>query len=214
MLAAVLLSHCAYSPQVTRAASRASTAHSTLNVPRHAAVRATVAEPVATRTTSEEVPRPAQTQDICSDGLHARLTTAVPPVRMRAWQLVPREVLFGNPEYASPSISPDGKLLAYLRPDERGVLNVWCRTVGATDDRVVTSDAYRGIRQFFWAEDSSTLLYMQDDAGDENFHLFKIDATQPAAVAKDLTPFPAAKAQNVIVRPACLDPFCRRLAAK
>ena len=41
-------------------------------------------------------------------------------------EIIPRDVLFGNPEYASPIISPDGKLLAYLRPDADGVLNVWC----------------------------------------------------------------------------------------
>jgi dipeptidyl aminopeptidase/acylaminoacyl peptidase len=113
-------------------------------------------------------------------------------------RVVPREVLFGNPEYASPMLSPDGKLLAYLRPDENNVLNVWCRTIGQTDDRVVTADKSRGIRQAFWAEDSKTLLYMQDDAGDENFHLFAIDATSPSAVARDLTPYKGAKAQNVI----------------
>lgn len=113
-------------------------------------------------------------------------------------EIIPREVLFGNPEYASPTLSPDGKLLSYLAPDANGVLNVWCRTLGDNDDRVVTSDTYRGIRQAFWAEDSSTLLFMQDNAGDENFHLFAIDATSPDAVARDLTPYPEAKAQNVI----------------
>ena len=113
-------------------------------------------------------------------------------------EIIPRDVLFGNPEYAGPTISPDGSLLAYLRPDADGILNVWCRTVGGSDDRVVTADKYRGIRQAFWAEDSKTLLYMQDDAGDENFHLFAIDATTPSAVARDLTPFKGAKAQNVI----------------
>ena len=39
---------------------------------------------------------------------------------------------------------------------------------------------------------------MQDDAGDENFHLFAIDATSPSSVARDLTPYKGAKAQNVI----------------
>ena len=38
--------------------------------------------------------------------------------------LIPRDDLFGNPEKASPNISPDGTRLAYLAPDE-GVLNVW-----------------------------------------------------------------------------------------
>ena len=32
--------------------------------------------------------------------------------------LIPREVLFGNPDKATPKISPDGKRLAYLAPDE------------------------------------------------------------------------------------------------
>jgi len=112
-------------------------------------------------------------------------------------EIIPRDILFGNPEYASPTISPDGKLLAYIRPTD-GVLNVHVRTVGKNDDRVVTSDRYRGIRQYFWAEDSTTLLYLQDDGGDENFHLFAIDAQTSGATARDLTPYPGAKAQNVV----------------
>ena len=39
---------------------------------------------------------------------------------------------------------------------------------------------------------------MQDSGGDENFHLFAIDATAPSAEARDLTPFEGAKAQNVV----------------
>lgn len=131
--------------------------------------------------------------------LTPRASVAAPVAEAAALPpLVPREVLFGNPEFASPVISPDGARLAYLKPSD-GVLNVWVRTVGETDDRVVTADAYRGIRQCFWAEDSTTLMYMQDDGGDENFHLFAIDtAAAPGTAARDLTPFPGAKAQNVI----------------
>ena len=43
--------------------------------------------------------------------------------------LIPREVLFGNPEKAQPRLSPGGKRLAYLAPVD-GVLNVW---VGPVD---------------------------------------------------------------------------------
>ena len=46
--------------------------------------------------------------------------------------LIPREVLFGNPKRASPRLSPDGRRMGYLAPDE-GVLNVWVRTVGGDD---------------------------------------------------------------------------------
>ena len=50
--------------------------------------------------------------------------------------LIPRAVLFGNPEKTGPQISPDGTKLAYLAPQD-GVLNVWVRTLGQTDDRPV-----------------------------------------------------------------------------
>jgi len=111
--------------------------------------------------------------------------------------LVPRDVLFGNPEYAAPSLTPDGSKLAYLKPDN-GIMNAWVRSTAGGDDRVVTDDSYRGIRQIFWAEDSKTLLYLQDDGGDENFHLYAIDASTAGSKARDLTPFAGAKAQNVI----------------
>src|ERR1044071_4321831 len=78
--------------------------------------------------------------------------------------LIPREDLFGNPEKASPQLSPDGRRLAYLAPDE-GVLNVWLRTVGQEDDRAITRDRKRGIRMYLWAFDGRHLLYLQDSDG-------------------------------------------------
>ena len=44
--------------------------------------------------------------------------------------LIPRDVLFGNPEKVSPQISPDGKRLAWIAPDDKNVLQVWVKTVG------------------------------------------------------------------------------------
>ena len=102
--------------------------------------------------------------------------------------LIPRDVLFGNPEKASPQLSPDGMNLAYLAPHEE-VMNVWVRTVGKKDDRVVTSDKKRGIRNYFWAWDDRHILYIQDKGGDENWRLYAVDYQNPAAGARDLTPF-------------------------
>jgi len=84
--------------------------------------------------------------------------------------LIPREVLFGNPERADPQISPDGTQLGYLAPLD-GVLNVWIRTLGKTDDRAVTDDKHRGIRNFLWQYDNQHILYSQDVGGDENWRL-------------------------------------------
>src|SRR3954468_11736139 len=83
--------------------------------------------------------------------------------------LLPRETLFGNPERTSPRLSPDGKRLAWIAPDKKNVLQVWVKTIGTDDDKVVTADKKRGIRQYFWTQDNKTIAYLQDNDGDENF---------------------------------------------
>jgi dipeptidyl aminopeptidase/acylaminoacyl peptidase len=111
-------------------------------------------------------------------------------------ELIPREVLFGNPERISPQLSPDGERLAYIAPDD-GVLNVWVGTLGADDARAVTHDRDRGIRQYFWAHDDRHLLYLQDKAGDENWRLYDVDLHTGAI--RDLTPFEEVQARVVEV---------------
>jgi dipeptidyl aminopeptidase/acylaminoacyl peptidase len=113
--------------------------------------------------------------------------------------LIPRKVLFGNPDKANPQVSPDGKRLAYLAPDDKGVMNVWVRTLGKDDDQVVTSDKKRGIRGVFWQGDSRCVLYMQDEDGDENFHAFQTDAETKNT--RDLTPFKGVRAIPADVNP-------------
>ncbi len=107
--------------------------------------------------------------------------------------LISRSVLFGNPDRSSPKVSPDGKRLAYLAPDE-GVLNVF---VGPTDDpaaaKAVTRDRDRGIRRFEWSMASTHVLFLQDTGGDENWHLHAVGAD--GGDAKDLTPVPGAQAR-------------------
>ncbi|MFN2608511.1 MAG: prolyl oligopeptidase family serine peptidase [Acidimicrobiales bacterium] len=103
--------------------------------------------------------------------------------------IVPRDVLFGNPERTSPRISPDARRLAWLAPDD-GVLNVWVGSVGGVgsdEARAVTRDRDRGIRSFFWAHDGRHLLYVQDKGGDENWRLHDVDLETGAT--RDLTPF-------------------------
>jgi dipeptidyl aminopeptidase/acylaminoacyl peptidase len=123
------------------------------------------------------------------------LGTLTAAARAEPPPLIPREVLFGNPDRANPNLSPDGRRLAYLRPDDKNVLQVWVRTLGKNDDAAVTNDPKRGIRQYFWAYDNTHLLYLQDADGDENFHLY---AVNPATKqTRDLTPYPGVRAQGV-----------------
>ncbi|HEY9849229.1 MAG TPA: S9 family peptidase [Leptolyngbyaceae cyanobacterium] len=113
--------------------------------------------------------------------------------------LIPREILFGNPERTSPRLSPDGKYLAYIAPDDNNVLQVWLRTVGKEDDRKLTADQKRGIRIFFWTYNADRLMYMQDSDGDENFHLYLVNIQ--SNIVRDLTPFQGVKAQPIGLDP-------------
>jgi dipeptidyl aminopeptidase/acylaminoacyl peptidase len=112
-------------------------------------------------------------------------------------QLIPRTVLFGNPERADPQISPDGTQLGYLAPVD-GVLNVWIRTLGKSDDRAVTADKKRGIRNFTWQFDNQHILYTQDVGGDENWRLYQTDIASKQT--KDLTPFEKVRVDIVAYR--------------
>jgi len=105
--------------------------------------------------------------------------------------LIPREVLFGNPEKTSPRLSPDGKRLAYLAPRD-DVLNVWVGAVGG-EPEPVTDDRKRGIRLFFWAEDDRHIVYLQDAGGDENWRIHAVDPFTDQD--RDLTPFDDVQAQ-------------------
>ena len=106
--------------------------------------------------------------------------------------VISRDILFGNPERMSPQLSPDGKKLAWLAPDEKNVLQVWVKTVGQEDGKKVTADKKRGIRQYLWAQDDRTLLYLQDSDGDENFHVYGVDLV--SGNVRDLTPFQGVRA--------------------
>jgi dipeptidyl aminopeptidase/acylaminoacyl peptidase len=134
--------------------------------------------------------------------------------------LIPRDVLFGNPERISPHISPDGTRLAWIAPRD-GVLNVWVAPVGPSGvdwdaAAAVTDDTDRGIRMFAWARDGRHLLYLQDTGGDENWRLYDVDLeaspaaaggqTSPAAggrtnwAKRDLTPYEGIQARIIATR--------------
>jgi dipeptidyl aminopeptidase/acylaminoacyl peptidase len=116
-------------------------------------------------------------------------------------ELIPREVLFGNPDYAAPNLSPDGKYLSFLAPSPEGVLNVFLKLTNEPLEsaRMITNDTSRGIRSAFWAQDSKTMLYMQDFEGNENFHLWAINVEETDPEARDLTPGEQVKASSVMI---------------
>jgi dipeptidyl aminopeptidase/acylaminoacyl peptidase len=109
--------------------------------------------------------------------------------------LIPRKLLFGNPDRAMVQLSPDGKQLSWLAPLD-GVLNVWVAPRdGPANARPVTRDTGRGIRFYGWAYTNDHILYIQDVNGDENWRLYAVDLA--ADTVLDLTPFEGTQARLI-----------------
>jgi dipeptidyl aminopeptidase/acylaminoacyl peptidase len=135
-----------------------------------------------------------------SAGLHAEL----PP-------LLPRVLILEDADRTLPKLSPDGKRLAYVASVD-GVPNIWIKTLGRNDDRVVTHDSRQGVESFTWQQDGEKLLYFQDRGGDEDDHLFQVDLKTGAV--RDLTPLPGVRASTLIDNPKYPDMVLVHLNAR
>src|SRR5215469_6617010 len=98
------------------------------------------------------------------------IVTAAPTAAQNT--LIPRQVLFGNPERTPAQVSPDGRRISFLAPRAR-VLNVWVAPVGdLSKAKPVTSEKDRPIREYSWSQNSRYILYAQDKGGTEDFLLY------------------------------------------
>lgn len=100
--------------------------------------------------------------------------------------LIPRRTLFDNPTFFGAKISPDGRWISWLAPVD-DVLNVWMAP--ANDIKAgepVTRTRGRPINWQDWSADGRFLMFLNDEIGDENHHLFVVDPATRAL--RDLTP--------------------------
>ena len=119
--------------------------------------------------------------------------------------ILDRELFFGDPEISNPELSPDGKYVAFIKP-YRGARNIHVKGLHEkfTAARPVTGDE-RPVPGYFWSRDSRRLLYVQDEGGNENYHVFAVDpAGEPdpetgLPVARDLTPLQGVRARILSV---------------
>jgi dipeptidyl aminopeptidase/acylaminoacyl peptidase len=107
--------------------------------------------------------------------------------------LIPMQDFFRNPVESGHELSPDGDYLAFMRPWESR-MNIYVQKIGDPDATRITSVTERDIPGFFWAN-NERLVYVLDEGGDENFHLFAIG--RDGSNLKDLTPFEETKASVI-----------------
>ncbi len=109
--------------------------------------------------------------------------------------LIDREVFFGNPQISGGQLSPDGRWVSFMKPLD-GIRNVWVKAIDEPFEaaRPMTADSLRPIQGYFWSQDSKGILFVQDQGGNENYHVYAVDPSAPPAAglkapaARDLTP--------------------------
>ncbi|KAI9173129.1 hypothetical protein H9P43_007260 [Blastocladiella emersonii ATCC 22665] len=116
--------------------------------------------------------------------VHADLAAIAP--------LIPIEDFFTNPDRTAPSLSPDYTKRSWLAPGANSNLQVWVQPLaawrqGTADGRVqVTNHSTHDTRSYKWTRDGTGIFFLQDNNGDEVFHLFDVDLE--TRVERDLTP--------------------------
>jgi dipeptidyl aminopeptidase/acylaminoacyl peptidase len=123
----------------------------------------------------------------CARKGHSSTVPQMRDTRSGPVELIPRKLIFGNPDRAGVQTSPDGRYVSYLAPRE-GVMNVYVAPAAdPSAARPVTNDRTRGIPSYFWAYDSKHVLYIKDQGGNENWNVFSVPVDAPDQ-PKNLTP--------------------------
>ena len=93
---------------------------------------------------------------------------------------IPIEDFFRTPDRTDYKLSPDGGHYAFVGP-YNGTSNVFIREIGGAEDRRLTSATDRDIIRFFWGN-SSHIMYLQDNEGDENYRLYRVNVDSKEVV--------------------------------
>lgn len=102
--------------------------------------------------------------------------------------LIDREIFFGNPEISGAQLSPDGKMISFIKP-YNGIRNIWVKKTSEPFDKAkpLTNDQ-RPIANYFWSRNSKYLLYVQDKGGNENYQLFAVNPMDKPVLPGNVPP--------------------------
>jgi hypothetical protein len=93
-------------------------------------------------------------------------------------------------------------------------LKFWVQDLaGGTEPRCVTADEVRSVHIFSWTHDSRWLLYLQDNGGDEHWHVYRVDPDDPDGTAVDLPRSRGRGPPSNCSRPDRARPLCSTMRA-
>ena len=128
------------------------------------------------------------------------VATPVPTNEAAVPPLISRELFFDNPETAGSQLSPDGKMIAFLKAKD-GIMNIWVKSFNEPFEKARPLTASKEpIAGYFWSDDGKYILFSQSKGGNENDNIYAVnptDAADPATgipSARNLTPNDKVKA--------------------
>ena len=117
-----------------------------------------------------------------------------PSVGRAKQTLIPLDVLTGVPDFWRPLLSPDGSKISYIALYQDAP-NIWvapatnfgnAKAVTSVTGQGVTASNVAGYTTYRWTADSRYILYLQDQRGNERWHLMATDVM--TGTTRDLTP--------------------------
>jgi dipeptidyl aminopeptidase/acylaminoacyl peptidase len=114
--------------------------------------------------------------------------------------LLDRQLFFGNPKIAGGQLSPDGKMISFLK-EYNGIMNIWIKAFDEPFENArPLTDSPRPLYGYFWSEDGKYVLYAKDKDGDENINVFAVDPREKVDAgaipeSRNLTPLDEVAAQ-------------------
>ena len=108
-----------------------------------------------------------------------------------ATALIPRKLLFDDPDKTNVQISRDGRRLAWLAP-HGGVLNLFVAPIDTiADARPLTRLSDRRVGSYFWLHNNRSICFTREQGGDENWQMHRVDVESGDVIP--LTPGPGVR---------------------
>ena len=98
---------------------------------------------------------------------------------------------FARPKSSSFKLSPNGQYMSYMERADDGKNHVYVKNTATGEVRRAIEEKNDLIRGYGWIN-NERLVYVMDNGGNENFHLFAVDLD--GANQRDLTPFDGVRA--------------------
>lgn len=106
--------------------------------------------------------------------------------------LIDVDEFFADPQFANPSISPDGTRITYLAPDQGGGRDGCAASTRTTPTRSASLATSAAASPHTTGPTTPAgCFYLQDVDGNEDWHLHRGDLDDPDALTVDLTPIDA-----------------------